>query len=125
MTETQLSALRLKAFRQTCARIPADLLLRYVQSSVADPAEFFAFKRVMAQQLGLASFLCSVLSIGNRSPHRVLLARDCGQVGEGRAGLGCGRGVARAAGCWFDQMDGLLSLKQNSKAAAACPVLKF
>lgn len=78
--ETSQSKHKLRAFRQICKKMPPDILQRFLARSTKTVDELFSLRHTMAKQLGLSSFLCNVLSIGDRVPHRFGLSLATGTI---------------------------------------------
>eukprot|EP00501_MAST-03F_sp_TOSAG23-6_P002265 GSMAST32.ASY1.ANO1.2365.1 assembled CDS len=78
--KTSQSKHKLRAFRQICKKMPPDILQRFLARSTKTVDELFSLRHTMAKQLGLSSFLCNVLSIGDRVPHRFGLSLATGTI---------------------------------------------
>ena len=72
---------RRAAYEEIKTFVPDTTLLRYLlEHSCANESSFFLIRKEMAKHMGLISFLCSVMRIGGRTPHRVLMNCQSGTV---------------------------------------------
>ena len=71
----------LEAYRHVCKNMLSDLTLSQTMSAAFPaPDALMAFRTSFTKQIALSAFLSHMLSVGDRSPHRLLFSLETGSV---------------------------------------------
>lgn len=81
MVKTAETLAKAAAHRRIAAEmVPADILSRYAQRSMADAEAVWAFKCVFASQYGISALLCHAFAVADRHPHRIMFNGETARI---------------------------------------------
>jgi transformation/transcription domain-associated protein len=72
---------RLEIFHKISKRVvPDSILTKYFQSSMSSVEHLWHFKKQFSKQMSISSFLCFILRVGDRYPHKLIFSRSTGEI---------------------------------------------